>query len=486
MASRWLRALAKPRRNAVNHWFQPLNALGLEARLAIAALVSIDLVFLASPHVLADHLLMVGFWVVVGVLSTTALCHHYRHRWLLDLMRLLPLLVLILGWAMLSALWSREPAFTAGRAAALYFEVVLGIFIGFCFAPREVMAILAWTLGLLLILNTAWAVLLPEQGAKFDYRADAVSWRGIAVGRNHLGALAAAAAVFFLVALLRRRLPWLLALGGTLLGTLVVYMTRSATALILLAIFMPATVVLVIAGRLRQSYLGAVLLLLLAGPGAWYAADHLDEATALVEREPSFTHRTEIWREARDLIRHRPFTGWGFQMVWGHRQASWFPDLPFTVEAWHAHNGYVQLAAELGVPAAALALLMVLTLIVRSFAAHAATGSAFALFCCVYFTMFAVGNLSESKLFFLVWPEWTIFVALAVAFARAAEAVPALPRGERRFSAPERRHVPGARLTRARARRHAKGAIGGIACHAPDPQIERLEGRSIHDGRGSG
>ena len=80
---------------------------------------------------------------------------------------------------------------------------------------------------------------------------------------------------------------------------------------------------------------------------------------------------------------------------------------------------YVQLAAELGVVAAALALLLVLTLIVQPFVAYAATGSAFALFCLLHSAMFAVGNLTESKLFFLLWPGWTIFTALAVAFVRA-------------------------------------------------------------------
>jgi O-antigen ligase len=91
-------------------------------------------------------------------------------------------------------------------------------------------------------------------------------------------------------------------------------------------------------------------------------------------------------------------------MVWGHRQASWCPDLPNTVRVYHAHNGYVQLAAELGVVAAALALLLVRTLIVQAFVAYAATGSAFAPFCLLYSAMFAVGNL---------------FTALAMAFVRA-------------------------------------------------------------------
>jgi hypothetical protein len=59
---------------------------------------------------------MIGYWVAVGVLSTTALCVRHHHRWLLELTARLPLFVFVLGWAMLSTLWSQNPAFTAGRA----------------------------------------------------------------------------------------------------------------------------------------------------------------------------------------------------------------------------------------------------------------------------------------------------------------------------------------------------------------------------------
>jgi hypothetical protein len=60
--------------------------------------------------------------------------------------------------------------------------------------------------------------------------------------------------------------------------------------------------------------------------------------------------------------------------------------------------------------------------------------------------MFAVGNLTESKLFFLFWPEWTIFTALAVAFVRADDL--------------NARQERGGRLTTACATRHAKEAQG--------------------------
>jgi hypothetical protein len=230
-------ASVQPGRPSDNQWFQSPAALGLSGSLAALTLISADLFFIASQRLLADHLLMIGYWVGVGVLSTVGLCVLHRHRWLIELSVRLPLLAFVLGWAMLSTLWSQDPAFTAGRALALYLEVVLGIFIGFACSPRQVMAILTWTFAGLLVLNLACPLLAPEEGLQHVTRSGVQSWKGITVNRNQLGAVAAAAAVFFLVALRRRRLPRLPALAGCLLGAFLVYMTRSATALILLVAF---------------------------------------------------------------------------------------------------------------------------------------------------------------------------------------------------------------------------------------------------------
>jgi hypothetical protein len=58
-------------------------------------------------------------------------------------------------------------------------------------------------------------------------------------------------------------------------------------------------------------------------------------------------------------------------------------------------------------------------------------------------------DLTESKLFYLLWPEWTIFTALAVAFVRADD-----------LNA--RRSSVARRLTTACATRHAKEAQGWL------------------------
>jgi exopolysaccharide production protein ExoQ len=396
------------------------QALGPYGILAVLALVTADLFFIASTHYGHDHVIMSAYWVRVGLLSTVYLWVYHRLHWFTYLVRHLPLFMFVLSWAFLSALWSRDPLHTSWRALALFLEVVLGIFMAFALAPKRLMAVLCWAFAGLLIVNVACVLIFPAEGIQLVTRAGLEIWKGTTVNRNQLGALAAGACVFFLVGTLHRRLHWLPGIAFAVLAAFVVYMTRSATSLILLITFVPLTLLLFVARRLRKTYVTAAALAALAAYGIWSV--DLYEVTDLVQRDTTLSQRTAIWEEAVDLMRHRPLTGYGFNMVWGHGSASWFPDLPETVRVFHAHNGYVQLAAELGLPAAVIASLFLARMTAASFSAYARTGSAFAMFCFLYFAMFAVGNLTESKLFFLLWPEWSIFVALAVAFVRSRHA----------------------------------------------------------------
>jgi hypothetical protein len=164
---RSLPAPVQPRRPSGSPWYQPLAALGLAGSLAAAALVSADLFFIASERLLPGHLVMIGYWVAVGVLSTTALCVRYHHRWLLELTARLPLFVSC--WAGRCCRRSGRRILHSRRAVRprFYLEVVLGIFICFAFTRSEVITILTWTFAGILLLNLACPLLVPEEGLQY-------------------------------------------------------------------------------------------------------------------------------------------------------------------------------------------------------------------------------------------------------------------------------------------------------------------------------
>jgi O-antigen ligase len=67
--------------------------------------------------------------------------------------------------------------------------------------------------------------------------------------------------------------------------------------------------------------------------------------------------RTFIWDGARTILRERPITGYGYAVVWGRSADTLLPHIPITARGTSvsAHNSIVNVATELGIPAALLA-----------------------------------------------------------------------------------------------------------------------------------
>ncbi|MGH6944720.1 MAG: O-antigen ligase family protein, partial [Geminicoccaceae bacterium] len=143
-----------------------------------------------------------------------------------------------------------------------------------------------------------------------------------------------------------------------------------------------------------------------------------DEFAALLARDTNFTHRTTVWRDALQLIAERPLTGYGYGAVWDLKDATWFPEVESTKLASDAQNGLLNLATQLGVPIALVALGQVLATLFRSVKAFALRPSGFCLFVIAYSVFFIVRNIAESDLYVARSDEWMLFVALSVAVVR--------------------------------------------------------------------
>ena len=121
---------------------------------------------------------------------------------------------------------------------------------------------------------------------------------------------------------------------------------------------------------------------------------------------------------------------------------TFFPEVATSRQP-HAHNGYLQLAAELGVPVALLASFHLLSMIGRAFFVYLTTYSASALFCFVYLVSFAIENVSEFRLYQPRRLEWVLAVAVMVTLLHARRPGGGDGRDERRVGARERLDLDG-------------------------------------------
>jgi O-antigen ligase len=103
--------------------------------------------------------------------------------------------------------------------------------------------------------------------------------------------------------------------------------------------------------RRREAALAVgVFLAAAAALGAWVGLEPVVERYETTGRD--LVARTAVWRDTLALVAERPLAGAGFGSFGEVYPRVQTAHLEFTVD--HAHNDYLQMAAELGVPAAAL------------------------------------------------------------------------------------------------------------------------------------
>ena len=432
----------------------PLPALGAPGLAAVAVLVLATRPFFDLIWRTPDWpLVLATFWGLAVILVLGVAWRAAGWRWLPDSMRRMPLFWVVLGLALASALWSFDPLLTLRKAGWLWATTLVGLALGYLLSPRVLMGALFWAFAIVLSAALAAALLFP------DYGIFNSMWKGTTPHHTDFGLVAAGAALFALVGLLFGRIERFLALPMLGLAAACVVLSTSATALVVLVAGL--CVVLAFTGgrrlRLAASLVAVLVPIGMAGTAA-IGLHQWERTTSLLNKDVTATDRTSIWRDAIRIIEHRPLTGFGYGAVFGLYDQSYFPERATLTWASHAHNGYLQVATQLGLPALGAAVALLIRTLLHAVLGFVRWSSPFALFAIGYGFMFLILNFAEARLFEHGLFEWLVFAALAAALARHA--------GERR-----RRALPGRRSGQ---REHSRSAPAAGAAR------ERAGERSRH------
>lgn len=130
----------------------------------------------------------------------------------------------------------------------------------------------------------------------------------------------------------------------------------------------------------------------------------------------TYTGRTTLWEFAGEMLARRPWTGYGFESFWGGIAVQ-SADHPFD-RAWdvrtmvHGHNGYIDIAVSMGLPALAVTIMTFLIeplrdyLRIPPFRENVLLGDLFLM----TFLFTALNAFLESFFFRRVDPVWIFFV----------------------------------------------------------------------------
>jgi len=260
---------------------------------------------------------------------------------------ILPGLLAVLAIA--SAAWSLDPLLTLRRSLPFALAGLFGLWFAARFSPVRQFTILRVTMIALAFATVAIVVLAPSIG--LDHTpGHAADWQGVFTQKNACGRMMVLATAVLLCDGTRRLLrPGRLAMLALFVFVLVMSGSRGAwmieVALLLLWLLLLVArragqrirLVLAVLTPLVSIGLGAVLIL----------GSH--QLAPLLGRDLTLTGRTAIWVQVVQFILQRPLLGYGYDAFWRGMQGPSFQvaaAVHFIVA--HAHNGFLEIALELG------------------------------------------------------------------------------------------------------------------------------------------
>jgi exopolysaccharide production protein ExoQ len=342
-----------------------------------------------------------------------------------------PLVVALVGVALLSVTWSIAPDITLRRGVALGLTTAFGWYLAARYSLRDVLRLVTYGLGATLVASVVFALWYPELGISAG--ATDGAWQGAFLHKNALGKYAALSALLFILLWRTGRRSPSIPVAGLVLSLGLLALSESQTGIIAFATLLALLPVMgVMRWRVRRGapvIAGAVLI---AGCMALFVSSNLELALAAIGRETTLTGRTALWAAVVETGARQPVLGTGYS-------AFWIPENP---EAWSvrdlagwgadaAHNGFLDLWLELGAVGLALFLLAALLAVraaLRLLRSNPAPEAAWPLLVLAFIFL---TNLSEGGILRQNNLVWVLYVAAAAAAFRASREIPR-PWDERR------------------------------------------------------
>jgi O-antigen ligase len=364
-----------------------------------------------------DILNQLGFGGV-GAASLLLVLSFVDRRVLVSLIS--PWWVLMLCFVLLAVFNSLNPP-GAFRAVMFMMMGVFGIMAVLSLTPSAdgFSKMLVAAAGIVLMLSFAGIVLLPDVA---KHTADGLEsehaglWRGIYSHKNVAGPVIAG--ISFMGLYLFRRGWRLIGLALGIGALIFLSNTGSKTS----ALLSPMVILLVVLpgvfGARALASVGVfvtmcVFALATVGTVLFKPLQDLREAIA---PGTTYTGRTELWKFAFGNLAERPLTGFGFESFWftpfvreGERDISLDWDVRGAV---HGHNGYVDIAVTMGIPALCVALLalIIVPLIDYARAQRTRENVLLADLFLMIFTFSALNAFLESFFFRRADPVWLLFL----------------------------------------------------------------------------
>jgi len=382
--------------------------------------------------------LATALWLLIYLWSGCALIYHHGLSWLFWLVKYKPIVCICLVAAPFSFLWSLDPVLTIERSVHLIGTCLFAIFVGYHLSLSKICDSLSIALAITIICGFVFSMLFPDLGrSTYDPLGGSGRevWVGIQGNKNGFASTTVLTILLFLALVVSERYS---DIKGVLLficfiSLLCLYFSHSATSTIALLVGL-AMYIGFVSWRKFDLHIMTILLtafavvllgfVALAGLGV----ELFDQETwfKLVGRSADFTGRADIWGATWELIKQHSFLGLGYGTIWFPRAGLEYQQQALLGLGWtafHAHNGFLQVASQLGLPLAILSTWFVFSVTVGGFRLYFQKPSPVMLFAIMFYIVFLIQNLFEVSIFIDRSFYWVIFLSFAISTLRSYQAL---------------------------------------------------------------
>ena len=346
-------------------------------------------------------------------------------------------ILLLIGLAVISIMWSELPSMTASRSFALVGTSIFGIYLANRYSLTEQISLLSYTFLAIILLSIIFAIVLPQYGVMGGIHLGA--WRGIYPHKNGFGRLMALSSIIFMMQCVkaggikklkfktrsvggliqnlpveiqqRNSLETSLMYLGLGLSILLLALSKSSGAVVTLIIMIVSLIIL----KIRQlsfyhkflAILGTIVAFCIF---AIIVAPDPESLFASFGKSSDLTGRGDLWDILLDLLWKSPVLGFGYGAFW----EKYGPAVGLSA-GWNApdaHNGFLDLALSVGLLGLALFAIGYCYLFLKGLAQFRSSSDDIEIYPLILLVYIAIGNISETGLFTANNITWLLYVTI--------------------------------------------------------------------------
>jgi exopolysaccharide production protein ExoQ len=371
--------------------------------------------------------------------------------------------VLLVGLAVLSTVWSELPEMTISRSFALVGTTIFGIYLANRYSLRQQLVLLSHTFLAIICLSIVFMVALPQYGLMGGIHAGAA--RGIYTHKNEFGRLISLGAIVFLMqpkysvdlALIDRDLgakslerfrsfpaanlrasssskvdpiapvekkknffQYLVIYIGLGLAILLMVLSKSSGAIVNFAVVTMFLAFFKIEQlQFHQKFIALVGVITLSAIAATVIVPNPDILFTSMGKSSDLTGRDDIWGILLDLLSRNPLLGFGYGAFWEK-----YRPLVASAAGWNvpdAHNGFLDLTMSVGLLGLTFFAIGYLYTFFKSFTKFFQTKTDENIYPVILLVYIFISNISETGLFTCNNIFWLLYTTISCSVALSSQ-----------------------------------------------------------------